>query len=148
MTRVHMHTLQTPMVESWNSEAHPPNQNIMKCHVRFSLFPPSQAHKALLPRVRSVSSIQSVNWRPTPKFFSTYLAELLALMVWQLVAQALESGIDALHSPPLVAVGNLSPHLLVVHHQTRSLLLTTTRRLAVPVLDQILRVAHSISACT
>lgn len=44
----------------------------------------------------------------------TYLAEFFALVVRQQRAQTLEAGVDALHAPPLVAVGNLASHALLV----------------------------------
>lgn len=40
--------------------------------------------------------------------FVTYLAELLSIAVWDECFKWLESSIDALHTPTLIAVGNLS----------------------------------------
>jgi len=46
----------------------------------------------------------------------TYLAQLLALVSREKRSQTLESGIDALHASPLVAVGDFPAHpLLAVH---------------------------------
>lgn len=40
--------------------------------------------------------------------FVTHLAELLSITVWDECFKRLESRVDALHAPTLVAVGNLS----------------------------------------
>lgn len=51
-----------------------------------------------------------------PRKTSTNLAEFFALMMRQQGPQALKSGVDALHPPPLVRVGNLAPDSpLLVH---------------------------------
>lgn len=73
--------------------------------------------------------------------FPTHLAELLALVVWQQVAQTLESCIDALHPSSLVAVGDLSPHLLVVQHHAATLLLATRRTGLAGLLQDLFAVA-------
>lgn len=46
----------------------------------------------------------------------TDLAEFLALVVRQQRPQRLETGVDALHSPPLVAVGDFPPDPLLGLH--------------------------------
>lgn len=50
------------------------------------------------------------------KRIATYLRQLLAFVMGQQGPERLEAGVDALHAPAFVAVGDLSPHPLLLLH--------------------------------
>lgn len=58
------------------------------------------------------SGRRGVNVKP----HTTYLGQFLALVMRQQCLQRLESGVDALHTTSLVAVGDFSPYSLLLLH--------------------------------
>lgn len=50
-----------------------------------------------------------------------HLAEFLSLVAGQEGTEGLETGVDALHAPPLVAVGDLPPYSLLCLHRVHHL---------------------------